>query len=165
MLVPRLGALVLLVGLGFALAQTLGLAVVVASEGYESWIPALAVLAPAAALAAASAALVLARRPLGTRLVPAVAALVLTTGALAFVEAPPLGRFLEDYERAALARGVEVPEYRRDQGWTERRYVEERTEEFRSQGALGALAVVGVYAFLVRGRSRPARTPRRGAAR
>lgn len=157
MLVPRIGALVLLVALGFGLAQVIQLVYVVAVEGYTSWLPLLGFLVPLGAVASASAVLVLRRRPLGARLVPLLVALTVITAVITFLGGPPVGRFLDDYEKAALARGVTVPQYRQEQGWDAERYVEQRTSDVRSQGVLGALFGVVVYAVLVR-----ARAPRRG---
>jgi hypothetical protein len=157
-LVPRIGALVLLVGLGFGLAQVIQLVYVVAAEGYTSWLPLLGFLVPLGAVAVLSAVLVLRRRPLGARLVPLLVALTVATAAITFLGWPPVGRFLDDYEQAALARGVTVPQYRREQGWDEERYVEQRTSDVRSQGVVGAIFGVVFYAVLVR-----VRGPRRGA--
>jgi hypothetical protein len=159
MLVPRVGAVVLLIGLGFAAAQIIQLAYVVAAEGFKSWLLLLAFLVPTGVVATVSAILVLRRDPRGTRLVVPLAALVAATAAVTFIGAPPVGGFLDDYEQAALARGVDVPEYRRGQGWTEQDYVENRTSEVRSQGTIGAIAAVGLYVLLVR-----ARQPRRPRA-
>ena len=160
MLVPRLGALVLLVGLGFGLAQLVQLVYVVAVEGYRSWLPLLVFLLPLGAVAVFSAILVLRRQPLGVRLVPLLIALTVATAAITFLGAPPVGRFLDDYERAALARGVTVPQYRQEQGWDEARYVEQRSNDVRSQGVLGAVFGVVVYAILVRRKPRRGRAPR-----
>jgi hypothetical protein len=158
MLVPRVGAVILLIGLGFAAAQIIQLAYVVAAEGFDSWLLLLAFVVPTGIVATVSALLVLRRDQRGARLATPLAVLVAATSVVTFIGAPPVGRFLDDYEQAALARGVEVPEYRRDQGWTERDYVENRTSEVRSQGTIGALAAVGLYALLVR--TRQPRRPR-----
>ena len=154
MLVPRIGALVLLVGLGFGLAQVLQLVYVVAAEGYTSWLPVLGFLVPLGAVAVLSAVLVLKRQRLGARLAPLLVALTLVTAAITFFAWPPVGSFLDDYEEAALARGVTVPQYRQEQGWDEARYVEQRTKDVRSQGVLGAVFGVVLYAALVRARGR-----------
>lgn len=156
MLVPRVGALLLLVGLGFGLAQILQLVYVVAVEGYTSWLALLGFLVPLGAVAAVSAVLVLRRKPLGVRLLPVLVAITVVTAAITFFAWPPVGRFLDDYEKAALSRGVTVPEYRAEQGWSEERYVEQRTKDVRSQGVLGAVFGIVLYAVLVR-----ARGPRR----
>lgn len=157
MLVPRAGALFLLVGLGFGLAQLLQLVYVVAAEGYASWLPVLGFLVPLGGIATASAVLVLRRHAVGRRLVPALVAVTVATALITFLGGPPVGRFLDDYERASLARGVTVPEYRRNQGWDAPRYVAQQTKDVRTQGVLGAIAGVVLYALLVRG----ARPPRR----
>jgi hypothetical protein len=151
--VPRIGAVVLLIGLGFAFAQLAQLLFVVAAEGYSSWIGVLLFVAPTGILAAASAILVLRRDPLGQKLVMPLVILVVATAAITFLSLAPVGRFLDDYESAALARGVDVPTYRAEQGWTAERYVEQRTADVRSQGVLGALGAVVLYAVLVRASS------------
>lgn len=154
MLIPRLGAIVLLVGLGFAAAQVLQLMFIVGVEGHMSWAPLLGFVAPATVVATASAVLVLSRRQLGFKLVPAVVVVVLLTAILTFFAVPPVGQFLDDYKTAALARGVEVPKFYADQGFDEARYVEHRVTDIRTQGTLGALTAVGIYAVLVRVRFR-----------
>jgi hypothetical protein len=157
-IVPRVAALVLLVGLGFGLANFIQLVYAVAAEGYTSWLPVLGFLAPLGTAAVVSAVLVLRRQPLGVRLLPLLVGLTVVTAAITFFAWPPVGRFLDDYERAALARGVTVPQYRQEQGWSEERYVEQRTKDVRSQGVVGAVFGVVFYAVLVR-----ARGPRRAS--
>ena len=152
MLIPRLGAIILLIGLGFALAQLVQLLYVVAAEGHLSWLPVLGFVAPTGIIAVVSAILVLRRNALGARLIPPLVVLVIGTAAVTLLSAPPVGRFLDDYEESALDRGVTVPQYRLEQGWSEERYVQQRTSDVRSQGVLGAVAAVGLYAFLVRAR-------------
>ena len=159
MLVPRIGALILLVSLGFGLAQVVQLIYVVAAEGYTSWLPVLGFLLPLGAVASASAVLVLRRHALGRRLVPALVAVTVATALITFLGGPPVGSFLDDYERASLARGVTVPEYRRSQGWDAARYVAQQTKDVRTQGVLGAIAGVVLYSLLVRAQ-RPRRRPR-----
>jgi hypothetical protein len=161
-LVPRIGAIVLLVGFGFALSSLLRTMVVVALEGYSSWIGVLAVCAPVGVLAGLSAYLVLMRKPWGYRLVWPLVVCVVALSVITFAKLPPVGTFLDDYEDASLARGVDVPEYRAEQGWSERDYVESRTNDIRSQGVLGALGAVGLYALLVRWRA--PRAPRASKA-
>ena len=160
MLIPRIGAIILLGGLGFAAAQVLQLMYVVGIEGHMSWAPVLGFVAPATIIATASAVLVLMRRQLGAKLVPAVLIVVFLTAVLTFFAVPPVGQFLDDYEAASLARGVEVPQYYAEQGFDEARYVEHRVADVRTQGTLGALTAVGLYAILVRTRfrRRPAMT-------
>lgn len=150
MFVARIGALVLLAGLAFAAAQVGQLVFPVAAEGYGSWLPLLIFLAPAGLLATLSAVLVLMRRPLGLRLAAPLAALVAVTALVAVAGLPPVGAFVADYERAALVRGVEVPTYRAEQGWTPRRYVEERAWDARVEGAVGAVGAAAVYLALAR---------------
>lgn len=158
MLVPRIGALVLLVGLGFGLAQLVQLVYVVAAEGYTSWLPVLGFLLPLGGVATVSAVLVLKRHALGRRLIPALVVITVATALITFLGAPPVGGFLDDYEQASLARGVTVPEYRRNQGWDAARYVAQQTKDVRTQGVLGAIAGVVLYALLVRGARAPRRT-------
>ena len=68
MIIPRIGAICLLIGFGFAVAQVSRLMYVTAREGYSSWLPVALLLAPTAILGLASAILVLRRRSLGIRL-------------------------------------------------------------------------------------------------
>jgi cytochrome c oxidase subunit IV len=150
MLVPRLGALILLAGFGFVLAQLAELVYVVAVQGYSSWLLLLAFLAPTGLVAVASALLVLRRHPLGGRLAPVLLVLVAATAVVALAGAPPVGRFLDDYEAAALERGVVVPPFERQEGLSPRGYVEQKASDVRAQGSIGAIAAAGVYVVLVR---------------
>ena len=144
-IIPRIGAFFLLIGYGFAVAQVGRLMWVTASEGYSSWIPVLVFLAPTAILGLASALLVLWRKPLGTRLVIPFLALLTVTAFVTFFELPPVGAFLDDYEQASLARGVEVPQYLADNGTTPEEYIQDETGDIRAQGALGSLAAGLIY--------------------
>jgi hypothetical protein len=166
-LIPRIGALCLLIAYGFAAAQVGRLMFVVAREGYSSWVGAALFVAPAAILGLASAGLVLARKPLGRTLAVPFLVVLFVTAAMTFLEAPPVGGFLDDYERAELARGVEVPPFEEARGTTPQEWVEKLSGDVRSQGAIGALVLIFVYAATVaRGsRTRPpaaaqASTPR-----
>jgi hypothetical protein len=152
MIIPRIGAICLLIGYGFAVASVGRLMYVTAREGFSSWIPVALFLAPTAILGLASAILVLLRHPLGTRLALPFCVLLAATAVITFFGLPPVGQFLDDYEQAALARGVEVPPYLADQGTTPEEYVQDETKDVRTQGAVGALALVVVYvATVVRG--------------
>ena len=63
-----------------------------------------------------------------------------------------MGRFLDDYEAASLARGVTVPPYLAQNGVTEQEYVKSQTGDVKTQGALGAIVLLVVYgATVVRG--------------
>lgn len=166
MIVPRIGALILLIAFGYGLALIGRLVYVTAREGYSSWIPLLAFLTPATVVGLASAGLVLRRHPLGARLVLPFSAVAAVTLVIVLLGGPPAGRFLADYERAALARGVEVPEYRAEQGWSPQRYIDYETGQIRTSGGLGALAAIAVFAVLVRARGlrqRPGARPRESA--
>jgi hypothetical protein len=149
-LLPRLGALVLLIGFGFALAELGELVYVVAVEGYTSWLVLLAFLAPTGIVAVASAVLVLRRHPLGARLAPVLLVLVVVTSVITLLGLPPVGQFLDDYEQAALARGVEVPPFEQEEGLSEEEYVEQKARDVRAQGSVGAIGAVGLYVVLVR---------------
>jgi hypothetical protein len=152
MLIPRIGAILLLVGFGFAVAQVGRLMYVVARQGYSSWVGVAILIAPTAIVGLASAILVLRRHPLGTRLALPFCVLLAVTAAMTFFDAPPVGRFLDDYERASLERGVDVPPYLAEKGTTPAEYVRSETDDVRSQGALGAIALLVVYvATVVRG--------------
>ena len=152
MLIPRIGAIVLLVAYGFAVASIGRLMYVTAREGYSSWIPVAILLAPSAILGITSAVLVLRRNPLGTRLALPFCIVLGATAIMTFLQLPPVGRFLDDYQKAELARGVTVPPYLANQGVTPAEYVESQVGDVRGQGAIGAIAVIVIYiATVVRG--------------
>jgi hypothetical protein len=148
MLVARIGAIFLLVGYGFAIAQLGHFMYVTAREGYSSWWPYALLVLPAGLTGLASALLVMWRKPLGNRLAILFCVLLTITAIWTFAKAPPVGRFLGDYENAALARGVDVPEYLQGRK-TPQDIVEDETAAFRSQGALGSIGVAIVYGLLV----------------
>ena len=82
------------------------------------------------------------------------------TAAMTFLELPPVGRFLDDYQRAALARGVDVPAYveARDHAAG----VGGEGKDVRSQGAVGAIVLIIIYAATVlRGSRKPKGSPPR----
>ena len=152
MIIPRIGAIIVLVAYGFAVATIGRLMYVTASEGFSSWIPVAVLLAPSAILGAASAILVLLRHPLGTQLALPFCVVLGITAFMTFFRIPPVGEFLDDYETAALARGVTVPPYLQDQGVTPAEYVENEIGDIRGQGALGAIGLIVIYiATVVRG--------------
>jgi hypothetical protein len=152
MIIPRIGAICLLIGYGFAVASIGRLMYVTAREGFTSWIAVAIFLAPTAILGLASAVLVLRRRAMGTRLALPFCVLLAATAVVTFFDLPPVGGFLDDYEQAAVARGVDVPPYLAEQGMTPQEYVEGEAKDVRTQGAVGALALVVVYvATVVRG--------------
>jgi membrane associated rhomboid family serine protease len=164
MIIPRIGAVFLLIGYGFAVAQVGRLMYVAASEGYSSWAGLALFLAPTAIVGLASALLVLWRRPLGYRLVMPFLVLLGVTAVFTFFELPPVGGFLNDYEQAALARGVEVPAYLAENGVTPEEYVADEAGDIRAQGALGAIAAGVVYfATTVRGSRARASQAKAGA--
>jgi hypothetical protein len=162
-IIPRLGALCVLIAYGFAAASIGRLMYVVASEGYSSWIGALLFVLPVAVLGLASALLVLMRKPLGVRLALPFVIVLFVTAAMTFVAAPPVGDFLDDYERAALARGVDVPAFEEAQGVTPQEWVEKETSDVRTQGAVGAIVLLIIYVATVLRGSR-ARKPSQAAA-
>ncbi len=157
MIVPRIGAVLLLIGYGFAAAQVGRLMFVTAREGYSSWIPVALFVAPSAILGLASALLVLWRKPLGRTLAKPFLAVLAVTALITVFGLPPVGRFLDDYERAAIARGVDVPAYYDAKGLTEQDYVESQTSDVRAQGGLGALIAAAVYGACVLRGGRPLR--------
>jgi hypothetical protein len=159
MIVPRIGAILLLIAYGFAFASVARLMYVTASEGYGSWAGVAILIAPTAILGLASALLVLSRKPLGVRLAFPFCALLFVTAIITLLGAPPVGEFLDDYERAALARGVDVPEFLEQQGTTPQEYVDNEAGEVRSQGAIGAIVMIVVYAGTVIRGSRPRSKP------
>jgi hypothetical protein len=158
MIVPRIGALLLLIAYGFAAAALGRLMFVTAREGYGSWAVIIAFIAPAAVLGLASALLVLWRKPLGVRLGWPLCIVLVVTAVMTFFEAPPVGGFLDDYQAAALERGVDVPPYLEAKDTTPAEYVESQANDVRSQGALGAIIVVVLYGMTVLRGSRKART-------
>lgn len=149
MIIPRIGAIFLLIGFGFAVAQVGRLMYVAAREGYSSWIPVALLLAPTAILGVVSAILVLRRHPLGIRLAWPFCGLLAITAVITFFDFPPVGQFLDDYEQAALARGVTVPPYLAEQGMTPEEYVASETKDVRAQGAIGSIALALVYGATV----------------
>lgn len=149
MIVPRIGAIFLLIGFGFAVAQVGRLMYVAAREGYSSWFPVMLLLAPTAILGLASAILVLRRHPLGIRLAWPFCGLLVITAVITFLGLPPVGAFLDDYEQAALARGVTVPPYLAEQGMSPEEYVESETKDVRAQGAIGSIALALIYGATV----------------
>lgn len=157
MIIPRIGAMLLLVGYGFAVAQVGRLMYVTAREGYSSWIPVAIFLAPTGILGLASAVLVLWRKPLGVRLALPFCVLLAATAVITFFQLPPVGSFLDDYEQASLSRGVNVPTYLEEKGVRPEQYIHDETGDVRGQGAIGAIAMMVVYiATVVRGsRARP----------
>jgi hypothetical protein len=167
-IVPRIGALCVLIAYGFAAASIARLMYVVAREGYSSWAGVTLFILPAAILGLTSAFLVLLRKPLGVRLALPFVIVLAITAAMTFVGAPPVGGFLDDYEQAALARGVDVPAFEEAQGTTPEDWVEHQTSDVRTQGAVGALVLVIVYtATVLRGsqshRAQRATAPRASA--
>jgi hypothetical protein len=151
-IIPRIGAICLLIGYGFAVASVGRLMYVTAREGYSSWAWVALFLAPTAVIGIASAVLVLRRHPLGIRLAGPFCVLLVVTALFTFFELPPIGGFLDDYERAAIARDIEVPPYLAEQGTTQAEYVAMQTKDVRQQGAIGAIALAVVYfATVVRG--------------
>ena len=152
MIIPRIGAILVLVAYGFAVAAIGRLMYVTASEGYSSWVPVAIMLAPSAILGAASAILVLMRHPLGTQLALPFCIVLGITALMTFFRVPPVGQFLDDYEIAAVTRGVTVPQYLQNQGVTPQEYVENEVGDIRGQGALGAIGIIVIYiATVVRG--------------
>ena len=114
-------------------------------------------LTPTGLLGLASALLVLGRKPLGVRLALPFCVLLAITAIMTFFEVPPVGGFLDDYEQASLARGVDVPTYLEEKGTTPEEYIQSETGDVRAQGALGSIAVLVIYvATVLRGsRTRP----------
>jgi hypothetical protein len=153
MIVPRIGALLLLIAYGFGAAQIGRLMYVVASEGFGSWVGVALLIAPAALVGLPSAALVLFRKPLGLRLALPLCAILAATALITLLEVPPVAGFLDDYEAASLARGVELPPYQEAQGVTAAEFVDSEAGDVRFQGGLGALILVAVYFFTVVRRS------------
>ncbi len=113
-IIPRIGALCVLIAYGFAAASIARLMYVVASEGYSSWVGVTLFILPAAVLGLASALLVLMRKPLGVRLALPFVIVLFVTAAMTFLQAPPrrglprrlrAGRARPRGRRARLRRG------------------------------------------------------------
>jgi hypothetical protein len=168
MIIPRVGALILLVGFGYGLVTYAKLAFVTGVEGYWSWATSLAFLLPAGALGIAAAVLVLRRHPLGRRLALPFGVLAVISGLLAIGGAPPIGQFLRDYEQARIERGITVPPYEASQGMTSLEYAEKVAGDLRLQGALVGIASAVAFVVLTRRggppRSRAAQTGARAAS-
>jgi hypothetical protein len=152
MIVPRVGALVLLVGFGYGLVTYAKLAYVTGVEGYWSWATTLAFLLPTGVLGVLAAILVLRRHALGQRLAVPFAVITIVSALLSLVGAPPVGGFLEDYEAAQVARDIEVPPYEASQNMTQAEYASKVAGDLRLQGALVAIgAALAFVAFTRRG--------------
>jgi hypothetical protein len=164
MIVPRIGALLLLIAYGFGAAQLGRLMYVVASEGSGSWVGVALLIAPAAIVGLPSAGLVLFRKPVGFRLALPLCVILAIIALITLFEIPPVDGFLADYETASLARGVELPPYQEAQGVTPIEYVESRSGDVRFQGGLGALILVAAYFFTVVRRSGGRLAPRSKAS-
>ena len=152
MLLPRLGALIVLGGFAYGLAIFGRLAYVTAVEGFSTWAWMLLFLAPSAVLGITTAVLVLRNHPLGRRLTAPFAIVAVITGLLAIGNAPPVGSFLDDYKNASLLRGLEVPPFEVSQGLTTAEYAEKLGSDVRLQGALISMgAAITCYVMVRRG--------------
>lgn len=171
MLLPRIGALIVLGGFAYGLALYARMAFVTGVEGFISWAWMLLFLSPSAILGIGAAVLVLRRNPLGRALTTPFTVVAVITGLWAIANAPPVGGFLDDYQAAALSRGIEVPPFEQVQGLTPVEYAEKLAGDFKLQGALIAMgAAVAFYVTVKRGalfkrRPRPATGDARGAVR
>jgi len=150
MLLPRLGALIVLGGFAYGVAIYGRMAWVTAVEGFFSWAWMLLFLAPSTVLGIVAAILVLRRHPLGRRLATPFVIVTVLTGLLAVGNAPPVGSFLDDYQAASLVRGLEVPPFETSQGLTTIEYAEKLAGDFRLQGALIAMGAAIAFYVLVR---------------
>ena len=165
MLLPRIGSLIVLGGFAYGLAIYGRMAYVTGVEGFWSWAWMLLFLAPSTLLGIAGAVLVLRQHRFGRMLTTPFMAVTVVTGLLAVANVPPVGGFLDDYQEAALERGVEVPPFEASQGLTEVEYAEKLAGDFKLQGALIAIgAAVAFYVMVRRGaiftrRARPAASP------
>ena len=152
MLLPRLGALIVLGGFAYGLALYGRMAFVSGVEGFLSWAWMLLFLMPSAVLGIGAAVLILRSHPLGRVLTTPFVIVALITGLWAIGNAPPVGAFLDDYEAASIARGIEVPPFEQVQGLTPVEYAEKLAGDFKLQGALIAMgAAVAFYVMVRRG--------------
>ena len=150
MLLPRIGALLVLGGFAYGLAIFGRMAFVTAVEGFWSWAWMLVFLAPSTVLGVAAAILILRRHALGRALTAPFMAITVVTGLWAIGSAPPVGSFVDDYETASLIRGIEVPPFEASQGLTAVEYAEKLAGDFKLQGALIAMGAAVAFFVMVR---------------
>lgn len=161
MIIPRVGALILLGGFGYAFVTYARLAYITGVEGYTSWAWVLLFLLPSGILGVASAILVLRRDDRGRRLVMPFVVVTTVSALLSLAGAPPVGGFLDDYEAASLERGVTVPPYERNEGLSEEEYIDSQANDLKLTGSLTAIGTAAIYAFMAR---RGQRKPKQSAA-
>ena len=161
MIIPRVGALILLGGFGYAFVTYARLAYITGVEGYTSWAWVLLLLLPSGILGVASAILVLRRDDRGRRLVMPFAVVTTVSALLSLAGAPPVGGFLDDYKAASLERGVTVPPYERNEGLSEEEYIDSQANDLKLTGSLTAIGTAAIYAFMAR---RGQRKPKQSAA-
>ena len=161
MIIPRVGALILLGGFGYAFVTYARLAYITGVEGYTSWAWVLLFLLPSGILGVASAILVLRRDDRGRRLVMPFAVVTTVSALLSLAGAPPVGGFLDDYKAASLERGVTVPPYERNEGLSEEEYIDSQANDLKLTGSLTAIGTAAIYAFMAR---RGQRKPKQSAA-
>jgi len=165
MLLPRLGSLIVLGGFAYGVALYGRMAYVTAVEGFSSWAWMLLFLSPTAVLGIGAAILVLRQHRLGRLLTTPFMVVTLITGLIAVANVPPVGGFLDDYQAAQIARGIDVPPFEASQGLTTVEYAEKLAGDFKLQGVLIAIgAAVAFYVMVRRGaifsrRPRPAAAP------
>lgn len=158
MIIPRLGAIILLGGFGYAFVTYAQLAYVTGVEGYTSWAWVLLFLLPSGILGLTSALWVLRRDKRGRRLAMPFAIVTIVSAFLALAGAPPVGGFLDDYKAASLERGVTVPPYERNEGLTEEEYINARASDLKLTGSLTAIGTAAIYVVMAR---RGPRKPKR----
>ena len=162
MIIPRVGAIILLGGFGYAFVTYARVAYITGVEGYMSWAWVLLFLLPSGGLGIASSLWVLRREERGRRLVMPFAAVTVVSALLALAGAPPVGGFLDDYKDASHERGITVPPYERSKGLTKTEYIDAQAGDLKLTGSLTAIGAAALYAFMAR---RGPRRPEQAAAR
>ena len=158
MLLPRIGALLVLGGFAYGLATYMRMAYVVGIEGFWSWAWMLVFLAPMTILGIGASILFLKRDPRGHLLTKPFVIVTLITGLLAIGNAPPVGSFVDDFQTASIQRGIEVPPFEASQDMTPAEYAEKLAGDFKLQGALIAMGTA--VAFFVMARRGTIRKPK-----
>ncbi|MFQ5426090.1 MAG: hypothetical protein ACE5EV_03310 [Gaiellales bacterium] len=159
MIIPRLGAAILLGAFSYAFVSYGRIAYTTGVEGFTSWLWVLLLMLPAGILGTASAVLVLRRDPRGLPLIKPFLVVTLVSSLLALASAPPVGAFLDDYKTASLARGLTIPPYERSQGVTVEEYADQLAGDLKLQGTVAAIGAAVLYFLTTRGALR--RVPQR----
>ena len=161
MIIPRLGAAILLGAFAYAFVSYARIAYITGVEGFTSWAWVLLLMLPAGILGLASAILVLRRDRRGLPLVKPFAIVTVISALIALASAPPVGTFTDDYRTASLQRGLTVPPYERSLGLTTEEYADQLAGDLKLQGAVAAIGAATLYFVMTRGsvRRKPQQQP------